>query len=270
MEGTNKTQLRVGVFLAIGLLAALVSILALGRDRSIFRSYLHLNAKLEQVQGLSAGSVVSLSGMTVGNIDEIDFAKEGDQQLVVMMKIDGKYRNRIPKDSTVEVRTQGALGDKFIYITPGNPNSGLVEDHDALEPMKSQDLIGMLTEKGGQAAKFFDAVQELQILLHTINSGDKLNTIMKNSAEATGDLKAMAKEAKAMIGELRSQNSGTLASSMRRLDSILTKIDKGEGSLGALINDPSIHNQLKSVLGASPRKQYYDSILKNSIEKKGP
>lgn len=270
MEGHGKTQFRVGLFLAIGLVAALVSILALGRDRSLFRSYLHLNAKLDQVQGLSAGSVVSLSGMTVGNIDTIEFAPSGEQQLIVKMKIDGKYRERIPRDSTVEVRTQGALGDKFIYITPGSPGSALAQDGDSLEPTKSQDLIGMLTEKGGQAAKFFDAVQELQILLHTINSGNRTETILKNAAEASSDLKALAKEAKSMIGELRSQNSGTLASSMRRLDSILTKIDKGEGSLGALINDPSIHNQLKAVLGASPRKQYYDSILKNSIEKKGP
>jgi phospholipid/cholesterol/gamma-HCH transport system substrate-binding protein len=55
--------------------------------------------------------------------------------------------------------------------------------------------------------------------------------------------------------------------SIARLDSILTKIDRGDGTLGALINDPSIHNQLKSYLGGSQRKNNIKSLLRTSIEK---
>jgi phospholipid/cholesterol/gamma-HCH transport system substrate-binding protein len=45
------------------------------------------------------------------------------------------------------------------------------------------------------------------------------------------------------------------------------KLDRGEGTLGALINDPSVHNQLKAMLGGSPRKNHVKSLLRTSIEK---
>ena len=267
MESVYKTQIRVGIFLSLGLIAALASILALGGDKSLFRSYIMVTANLEQVQGLNIGSIVSLSGMTIGNIEKIEFGATA-QNVHVVMKIDQRYQDKIPKDSQVEIRTQGALGDKFVYITPGTPGSPTIGEHDTLEAGKSTDLMAIISEKGGQAGKIFDIIGEVDTLLKSLNAGNRSEAIMKNFADASANLKLMSQEARQMIGELRSQNSGTLASTMKRMDSILTKIDNGQGTLGALINDPGLHEQLKAVLGASPRKQYFQSILQNSIEKK--
>ena len=267
METHYRTQIRVGIFLALGLVAALVSILALGGEKSLFRSYVMVNANLEQVQGLNIGSVVSLSGMTIGNIEKIQFGSSA-QSIQVVMKIDKRYQDKISKDSLVEIRTQGALGDKFIYINPGTPGSPTVGDHDSLESGKSTDLMAILSEKGGQAGKIFDIIAEVDTLLKSLNAGNRSEAIMRNFAESSGNLKLVTQEARELIGELRNQNSGTVAAAMKRLDSILTKIDSGQGTLGALVNDPGLHDQLKAMLGGSPRKQYFQSILQNSIEKK--
>lgn len=266
MEGNRRTQIRVGIFLGIGLLAALISIVVLGGERSLFRSYIRVSARLDQVQGLANGSVVSLSGITVGNIEEISFG-QNPRSVLVNMKIDERYEKMIPRDSTVEVRTQGALGDKFVYIIPGS-SEDMVKTGDVLEAAPTTDLLAVLTEKGGEAAKIFDILKETDKLLKSINADNRSEKIMKNFAEASANLKSASEEVRQLVGEIRGQNSGTVAASMKRLDSILTKIDKGEGTLGALINDPSLHDQLKSLVGASPRKQYFQSILQNSIEKK--
>lgn len=263
-QGRNQ-QIRVGVFLALGLVAAIASIIALGGDKSLFRSYMRLNARLPQVQGLNVGSVVSLSGVTVGNIEEIKFSDE-DSSLIVVMKIDERFEKRIPKDSTVEIRTQGALGDKFAYISPGDPSKGVAANGDTLESARSSDLLGILSEKGNEAGKIFDVISELHKLMKTINDDNRSEKIMRNLTEASTNFKVLSQETRALLGELRGQNAGNIASSLKKFDSILTKLDSGQGSLGALINDPTVHEQLKGMMGGGMRKQYFNSVLQNSID----
>ena len=50
------------------------------------------------------------------------------------------------------------------------------------------------------------------------------------------------------------------------MDNILEKIDNGQGTLGALINDRSLHDRLKSILGAGQKQQQVKSIMKSSVE----
>ena len=73
MESNAKVQLKVGIFLAVGLVLLLGSIFLLGADKAFFRSYTTVHAHFEQVQGLAEGSVVSFSGITVGNIQKSKF-----------------------------------------------------------------------------------------------------------------------------------------------------------------------------------------------------
>lgn len=261
----RNQQIRVGVFMALGLAAAIASIIALGGDKSLFRSYVRLNARLPQVQGLNIGSVVSLSGVTIGNIEEIKFSDD-DSSLIVVMKIDNRFEKRIPKDSTVEIRTQGALGDKFAYISPGDPSKGMISNGDTLESARATDLLGILSEKGNEAGKIFDVISELHKLMKTINDDNRSEKIMRNLTEASSNFKVLSQETRALLGELRGQNSGTIASSLKKFDSILTKLDSGQGSLGALINDPTVHEQLKGMMGGGARKQYFNSVLQNSID----
>jgi phospholipid/cholesterol/gamma-HCH transport system substrate-binding protein len=53
---------------------------------------------------------------------------------------------------------------------------------------------------------------------------------------------------------------------MTKLEKIVDKVDKGEGTLGALINDRSIHDRIKNMLGAGQKTQQVKSILKSSVE----
>lgn len=264
MESTGSHQTRVGMFLLIGLVAAMVSIIALGGDKSLFTTYYRLNAKLNQVQGLNKGSIVSLSGMTVGNIEDIGFNSEN--QLVAIMKIDKKYQKRIAKDSTVEIRTQGALGDKFIYINPGDISVGIADNGDGLSAATSNDLMGIISEKGAEAGKIFDVISEVHKFMKAINADNRSEQMFKNFTEASLNLKEMSAEAKLLIAELRKENSESISGSMKKLEKIMTKIDRGEGTLGALINDPSLHEQLKSFLGNNTKKKYLNSVLQNSLE----
>lgn len=267
MESHSSTNIKVGIFLAIGIIVILASIFFLGADKALFRSYVRLNAQFEQTQGLAQGSVVSLSGITVGNVESITFSSEKNL-LNVRMRIDAEFFDRIRQGSEVEIRTQGALGDKFIFIIPGDASGAPLKENDVLPVARATDLFGVISERGGESSKIFDIINELHITVKTLNSGNRLNTTLNNLEKASGHLTATGKQAEVFMNKMTESNGPEkMRHSIEKLDSILSKIDRGEGSLGALINDPSIHNQLKSMLGGSPRKNSIKSLIRTSIEK---
>lgn len=267
METHPNTQLKVGIFLTIGILFILGSIFFLGADKALFTSYVRVHAHFEQVQGLSNGSVVSLSGVTVGNVESITFLPEKNA-LDVKMRINSDYIGRIREGSQVEIRTQGALGDKYVFIIPGDPRNDVVKEGDILDVAKATDLIGIISERGNEANRIFDVINEVYKITNALNADNRLAKIMGHMETASSNLSQSSKDAQKFMAQVSSQNSGDkLNRSLEKLDSILTKIDRGQGTLGALINDPSVHNQLKSVLGASPRRNNIKSLLRTSIEK---
>lgn len=267
MESHASTQLKAGIFISLGLLVILGSIFFLGADKALFTTYIRLHAHFEQVQGLSVGSVVSLSGVTVGNVEAITFLPEKNL-LDVKMRVNEVFIDRIREGSQVEIRTQGALGDKFIFIIPGDPASPIVKANDVLEVARATDLFGIISERGNETNKIFDIINELHKITATLNAENRLGRIMGNLETASTSLNQTSKDAQKFMAQMGSHNTGDkLGRSVDKLDAILTKIDKGEGSLGALINDPALHNQLKSMLGGSTRKNNVKTLLRTSIEK---
>src|SRR4051812_11590185 len=110
---SRRLEYKVGLFVGIGLLSIMISILLLGGNRVVFTRYANYSTPFTEVTGLFAGSVVSLAGLPVGNVKEIVFSKENNQ-LEVHYQVDYKYAGRVTEGTKAEIRTQGALGDKFI------------------------------------------------------------------------------------------------------------------------------------------------------------
>jgi len=112
------TKLKVGVFLALGIFVLVISVFMLGANKSVFQNSYRISTYFDSVQGLNNGAIVSLAGVKVGNIESIDY--DDTKNLVrVIFLIDSNYAKKTKTDSKVEIRTQGALGDKFLYIIPG-------------------------------------------------------------------------------------------------------------------------------------------------------
>lgn len=266
MENHAANQLRVGIFLTIGLVAILVTILLLGGDRALFKKHVTIYASMNNVQGLNEGSVVSVSGFVVGNIRKIEFSPE-KKALILHLKIQEEFVNRITKGSTIDIRTQGALGDKYVFITPGEPQEPPLKEGDYLETAKSTDLMEIISEKGGEAAKIFEIINEVYRLTKIINADGRSEKIVLNFVEASQSLKSTANETQKLIAELRGENPAKIKQAVQHLNSILGKLDRGEGTLGALINDPTLHERIKVLVGADSRKQSMQSLIRNSIEK---
>ncbi len=258
MESSLRHEIKVGIFAAIGLVLFCVSVIMLGGDKLFFKKTYELKARLSQVQGLGRGSVVSVIGVPVGNVTEITFVP-GSTDVQVHMDIEYGMRERITEGSKASVKTQGALGDKYIYIEPGPPDARALNDGALLETDKTPDLFDLISSKGAELGEVVLIVKEMRLLFENLNRDGKSAKLMGNLVTTTDNLSSFLVEARETFKLLRTE-------AIAPTSSVMKKIDKGQGTLGALVNDPSLHNRLSGFFGESPRNKFLKPLIRDSIQ----
>lgn len=118
METSRSMEYKVGVFIAIALAMTLAIIIALGGNTSLFKNNTIFKVRADETNGLYVGAVVQVSGIPAGNIKDISFDNDANS-IVISITVETTLASRLTQGSKAGLKTQGALGDKFINITPG-------------------------------------------------------------------------------------------------------------------------------------------------------
>ena len=112
----------VGIFLVVGLLCVGYMTMKLGHVSLLGDNAYSLVARFTSVTGLRAGSLIYISGIEVGRVEQLTMDQE-KQKAVVEMRI----RNgiKIYDDAIASIKTEGLIGDMHLSIDPGGAGSVL-------------------------------------------------------------------------------------------------------------------------------------------------
>ena len=126
MRQARAVDLSTGLFVLLGFAAILFLVTQItNREFSLGGDSYRLTAQFDNVGGLKIGAPVSMSGVTIGRVEAIDF----DMTLlkaVVTMRIDGRY-SQIPDDSDASILTAGLLGGQYIGIGAGGSEQSFAD-----------------------------------------------------------------------------------------------------------------------------------------------
>ncbi len=242
MRIKKKTIMDVGIFVTAGLGLALMAVFLIGRERSLFERRYTLIAPFEDISGLRSGAVVQIAGLNAGYVNSVRFpADKTSQKLEVIMKVGKGYRDRIRKDSKASIHTQGLLGDKYIFITTGSAGFAPLENGEYIETEEIANIQN-LTESGSKTLQAIEnAAKEIS---------DTLKKIKLDETDRANLKKAIA-------------NIETTSGDMKEISG---KIRNGEGTLGALIMDPSLYNDMRALLGEANRNKLFKTLIRGTIE----
>lgn len=236
------TQLRVGIFVLIGLSVFGFLILNSTGDFNPFEERMRLKARFKNADGLRESAEVQLAGVNIGKVTEIRFLPPDSPEdakieavLSVVTMLDGKpISERIRDDSTAQlVATSILANDKIINITPGTPEGSAVSPNHVLDSSAAIS-INQLTQTGN----------------------DLLNQINK-LAEPTSQILRKANQGEGTLGKVINDESlyrnldSTLAEaklSILKIQTVIDRIKKGDGTAGKLLNDPELYNNLNKTV----------------------
>src|SRR3990167_1016169 len=234
------SETRVGAIVFLGLLLFAFSVFLIGGGRGILRPQFTLFVTFPNIYGLDVGASVRLGGLDVGRVKNIYFAEDlAKKYVLVELEIDKRMQNRVREDSVASIQTLGLLGDKYIAISVGSKEFPLLKPNGYL-----------ISETPGDIAQFLD--KGGQILENMVDITNSLSRVLekKGLENFLTNLDKMISSGSRVLGQIetgpgtlheviyRSKGSDTeklmsnLASSSENLNSIMKKINQGDGTLG--------------------------------------
>ncbi|HKJ03395.1 MAG TPA: MlaD family protein [Longimicrobiales bacterium] len=295
-KNTGGREARVGIFVIFGMIA-LVAVLFLLTDPATMRGRYMLVTTVEDAGGVRRGDPVQMRGVIIGRINGFEMMPNG--RVAVRLELEGEWK--IPEGSRTELGSAGMFGGRTMEILPSDqttyhqpfdtlPGSdgglGLLGNAEALSA-KADSVLSSLQSMmdAGTVASVQGSATELQTLLTDLSAMTReqrgtlkrLTESLANSAEGLEDAAAAGPDVARAIARADSAMA-VLAETGRSLDqaasslqTLLGRIERGEGTLGKLSTDDSLYTNMNRAaqsiaalvedLKANPKKYINISIF---------
>ncbi|MFO8064965.1 MAG: MlaD family protein [Spirochaetota bacterium] len=265
-ERTNDVW--IGVTVSVATLIVILGVLVIGRP-GFFESGMRVDLRLQAAQGIEAGTEVFYRGVNAGSVTGTELDEEA---VIVELKL--SEIDRIPADSQFVVRSTDLLGGRSIHIVPGSEGEHL-ESGAVVEGTVEGGLMEMLGGDGELETQTQDVLSNLQRLsgepvqqqvrstLESLKtSSEELETLLSENRNRVGsvvtsleNITESSEEPVAEILENVRRDSEELSeaieearSTTQTLESLLSDIREGEGSIGRLVADDALYLKADAVL----------------------
>jgi phospholipid/cholesterol/gamma-HCH transport system substrate-binding protein len=286
-------EIKIGATMVAAIAALIIGIQFL-KGIDIFVNSRTFYGLYDQVDGLNSSSPVTVNGLKIGQIKEIELSTSHPGKVLVSISV----TNRdfvFPRDSKVHLESLDLLGSKSIAIVVGKSQE-LAQDGDTLMTSMENGIMnevnkkiaplkikaeGLLSSMDSVLAvvddllrkdarpnldKSFESLRRtLESIERTSNDLDgvlkeqnvRLGNVLKNLESLTGNLNASNADftniihnfsmlsdslVKADVAKVITEAAETLGTASE----VMEKVNKGEGSMGQLINDDELYNRLNS------------------------
>lgn len=240
-------EIKVGLFVLVGIIILAYMSVKVGKIDFGRKKGYKIFAYFDNVSGLNIDVPVEIAGIEVGRVEDIGLER---RKAKVTMRV--APDTSIPSDSKAFVRTKGVLGDKFIEIIPGKPESPTLKDGDRIIDTYTPTDIDQLINRIGEVALDIRKVsQSLGNVLGGKEGEDKMRQILDNITTSTASLNRVIEDNEKRISSLLinfDEFSKHIKEAVEAFSMIAKKIERGEGTLGRLIHDTRTIEDLNQTL----------------------
>jgi phospholipid/cholesterol/gamma-HCH transport system substrate-binding protein len=232
-----------------------------GSDKPPVRVRLRVDNSVRDRIRADSRATIGTIGLLGDKYVELSMGSEGQEILT-----DGAEITTITPADLFAVVQKGTEALDVVAVLAANVNRAVEQFNEVKGGERIADAA-----KG--ISKIVDKVQKGKGLLHSLiydeYKGGGVESISRSLATLEGVLNEIARgkglahkviyEPETKIEPVAKANSAA-----GHLDSILAKIDRGEGTLGLLVSDPSLYNDLKALVGGANRSTVVRSLIRLS------
>ena len=275
-------EVKTGILVILGILLFIFGFNYL-KGENLFSASRTFYAEYNNVEGLVASTPVTINGKPIGKVKDISFKNDGSGKLLVTLAIDSDFQ--FSKNSKAELYEAGLISGKGVAIIPAFDGAENAKDKDVLEGTIKAGLSQLVNQKLTPLQGKIEAMMvSADSLLHNLNdvfdaktkenlktsiaglsstidsfketsntlnetitgNQEKINSVLTSADESLANFSKISKSiSEADLG----QTIKNLELTLKNFDNILVSIEKGEGSIGKLVKDEGLYNNLKGATG---------------------
>jgi phospholipid/cholesterol/gamma-HCH transport system substrate-binding protein len=223
MTMNNRMQsIRVGLFFLLGLALLWVTFESLNGGRVFKQKGYPLVARFDNLKGLHDGDDIMMAGVRIGSVKQTRLV---DRRAEAVLNIQPDIN--IPEDAVATVATSSLLGSNHLEVSMGSAGTPILKPGAEIKTQKTVDMNEVIAKLG--------------------SLGDRLEQIATDIGKNLGggpDGNLFTK-----LDKLVTDNGPKLTETVSNLQDITAKIRNGEGTLGKLVNDTKLHDDLLASVG---------------------
>lgn len=247
------------------------------KGKNLFDNSNKLYVYYDNVAGLAPSSPITLNGLVIGKINKIEILPDGKMKIEMAITNDDV---KISKSSIAEIQGMGVMGGREIAILNNFSDQNYAKSGDTL---KASNTLGFTDKLAKEFVPVKQKVElmldDIDILVKGLNNtldAQTQNNIKNSIAsleKTLSELSVTTKNVNGLIVENKSKLSSTignfekssenitkltdslakanLAGTVKKLEttltnvnSIMTNLEQGKGSMGKLLNDDAMYNNL--------------------------
>lgn len=271
---SRRTEIQVGATVLVALAILLWGVTWL-KEFSLERSVKVWLVTFPQTGGLGASDEVQVNGIRKGSVRAMRLA--GDQVIVELALASDV---RLTRESRVAIRNVGLMGEKVIAVDLRTTGEAFAAN-DTIAGIYERGIPEVMAELGNSMGAISSITTQLQAVANVLEKNGDFSTTMKNFKQTSEELRlavtenraslrstldnfaAASKTAKGLTTDREAELKRTLdqfakaAENMNQLStrldslratiqSVTGKVNRGEGTLGKLVNDDKLYTDVNA------------------------
>ena len=271
---SRRTEIQVGLTVLVAL-AVLVGGVTWLKEFTLGRKVQVWTVRFDQTGGLGPSDEVQVNGIRKGSVQAMDLA--GDH---VIVKLALATEVHLTRDSRVSIRNVGLMGEKVIAVDLRTTGEAFTAA-DTIPGIYEKGVPEVMAELGNSVGSVSRIAEQLKAMADVMERSGDLAGTLKNFRQASEELKravqenraglrttvqdfaAAAKTARGLTTDREAELRRALdrfsaaAENMNRLSlkldslrvsihNVTSRVEKGQGTLGKLVNDDKLYNDLNA------------------------
>ena len=263
-----SNEIKTGVLVISGIFLFVVGFSYL-KSNDVFISDRIYYAIYDDVEGVSKGTPVTISGFNVGSVQDISFYNNSSK-LLLKFRVENDFN--FSNQSIAQIYETGLIGGKALSIIPKNGNI-IAKSGDTLSSSIAPGLTELVNDKLSPLQEKIESMvvsaDSVLISLNSVlntNAKTQIQSTIKNFSSTIADLKNSAglidemlnankNQIDNIISNVNNTSNGlsdltliidNLSESSIGLEKIISQISSGDGSINKLIYDDNLINSLNA------------------------
>ena len=248
---------------------------------SIFSSSNNYYVVFDDVSGLSSSSPVYANGYKVGVVTDVTYNYATNKGVVATVSLDKQLN--LAKTSRAEISTD-MMGNTKVNIILGDAALGMAAPGDTISGGAEQGALGMAADMVPDIQKMLPKLDSILARINILLADKSLDASLHNVEDITANLTVTTAQLNMLMASLNQRMptmmdkadgvlnnadklteklaaidyAATLAkvdATLNNVEEMTAKLNSKEGTLGLLMRDPSLYNNLNSTMRSA------DSLL---------